>query len=144
MPIAQGPLRPVAIPLAWEVDAKASLLFDMGLYFSAAQVPELAGLTKPQRQAVIQCALQAFYCDDLSRLWFGAPWILAGIIGGAMIGWGMIYLMGLSHPKLLIPLCGLIGAAMAIFFAGQVHTARLRPYLQRVVEERKDEIAQIS
>ena len=116
----------------------------MKLYFSSSQIPELAGLTRPQRKAVFQCALEAFYFDDVSRVWFGAPWILAGIIGGAMIGWGVVSLMGLSHPKLLITVSALGGAVIAIFFAGQVHTARLRPYLRRVLEERKEEIAGIS
>ena len=82
-------------------------ILTMKLYFSAAQLPELAGLTKPQRKAVLQCALEAFYFDDPSRVWFGAPWILAGIIGGAMIGWGVVCLAGLSHPKLLITVCAL-------------------------------------
>lgn len=115
----------------------------MKLYFSSAQIPELTGLTRPQRKAVLQCALEAFYFDDVSRVWFGAPWILAGIFGGAMFGWGLFFFEGLSHAKLLITLCGLGGAAVGIFLAGQINFTRLRPYLQRVVEERKNEIAKI-
>ena len=116
----------------------------MKLYFSAARVPELVGLTKPQRKAVFQCALEAFLFEDPSRVWFGAHWILAGVVGGALIGSGLVYLTGFSYPKLLIAVCGLVGAALALLFAGQAHTARLRPYLRRVLEERKDQIARIS
>lgn len=115
----------------------------MKLYFSSGQIPELAGLSRAQRKAVFQCALEAFYFDDLSRVWFGAPWIVAGIFGGAIIGWGMVSLTGFAHPKLLITLCSLGGAAIAIFLATQINFTRLRPYLRRVVEERKNEIAKI-
>jgi hypothetical protein len=115
----------------------------MKLYFSPVQLPELAELTKPQRKAVLQCALEAFYFDDPSRTFFGAPWLLAGSFGGAIAGWGIVSFTGLSHAKLLVTLCGVGGAALALFLAGPIHTARLRPYLRRVLEERKDEIAQI-
>lgn len=115
----------------------------MKLYFSSRQIPELAGLTRPQRKAVLHCALEAFYFDDVSRVWFGAPWIVAGIFAGAMAGWGLLSLTGLAHPKLVIPLCGLGGAAIGIFLAAQINFRRLRPYLRRVVEERKNEIAKI-
>lgn len=115
----------------------------MKLYFSTTRIPELAGLTRPQRKAVFQCALEAFYFDDVSRVWFGGPWIVAGFCGGAMLGWGLVFFAGLSHMKLLIGLCGLGGAAIGLFLATQINFTRLRPYLRRVVEERKDEIAKI-
>ena len=115
----------------------------MKLYFKSVQIPELAGLTRQQRKAVFQCALQAFYFEDSSRVWFGTRWILAGIIGGTIAGWGLASLCGFSHPKLLISLCGLAGAVVSTFFAQQVHTERLRSYLRRVLEERKHEIARI-
>jgi hypothetical protein len=113
----------------------------MKLYFKIAQIPELEGLTRQQRKAVYQCALEAFYFEDRSRVFFGTRWILAGILGGAIAGWGLASLTGFSHPKLLISLCGLAGVVVSIFFAQQVHTKLLRPYLRRVLEERKDEIA---
>src|SRR5579863_5091893 len=116
----------------------------MKLYFKSSQIPELAGLTRPQRKAVFQCALEAFYFEDRSRVLFGTRWILAGILGGAIAGWGLVSLAGSSHPKLVITLCGLAGLVVSIFFAQQVHTGLLRPYLRRVLEERKDEIARIS
>ena len=60
-----------------------------------------------------------------------------------MMGWGAVCLAGVSYPKLLITVCGLGGAAIAIFLATQIHFAQLRPYLRRVLEERKEEIAGI-
>ena len=143
MPIASGRLLPVVFPSESAVDARTRLTVNMKLYFSSGQIPELAGLTGPQRKAVLQCALEAFYFDDVSRVWFGAPWIVAGIFGGVIIGWGLVSLSGFSHPKLVITLCGLGGAAIGIFLATQINFTRLRPYLRRVVEERKNEIAKI-
>jgi len=116
----------------------------MKLYFKSAQIPELAGLTPQQRKAVFQCALEAFYFEDPSRVWFGSRWIVAGILCGTTAGWGLTSLPGFSHPKLLVSLCGLAGLAVSIFFAQQVHTELLRAYLRRVLEQRKDEIARIA
>jgi len=115
----------------------------MKLYFKSAQIPELAGLTRPQRKAVLECALEAFYFEDHSRVWAGTAWILAGIFCGAIAGWSLVALTGFCYPKLLIGLCGLAGLVVSIFFAQQLHTARLRPYLRRVREERQDEIARV-
>ncbi|HZR16866.1 MAG TPA: hypothetical protein VFE51_06020 [Verrucomicrobiae bacterium] len=115
----------------------------MKLYFSSGQIPELKELTRPQRKAVLQCALEAFYFDDVSRVWFGTPWIVGGIFGGAMMGWGLASLSGFSHPKLASTFFGLGGAAIGLFLATQINFTRLRPYLRRVVEERKNEIAKI-
>ena len=115
----------------------------MKLYFKSSHIPELARLTREQRKAVFQCALQAFYFEDPSRVWFGTGWILAGMLGGTIAEWGLVSLIGFSHPKLLISLCGLAAVVVSIFFTQQVHTECLRPYLRRVLEERKDEIARI-
>lgn len=116
----------------------------MKLYFSNSQVQELAGLTRDQRKAVFQCALEAFYNERPSRVWSGAPWILGGILGGALVGSMVVVGTGPSHLKLLITAaCGLAGAVVGTFIAGQFFTAKLRPYLRRVLEERRDEIVQI-
>jgi hypothetical protein len=116
----------------------------MKLYFKSAQIPELEGLTRQQRKAVFQCALEAFYFEDRSRVFFGTRWILAGILCGAIAGWGLDSLTGFSQPKLLISLCGLAGLAASIFFAQQAQTKLLRPYLRRVIDERKEEIARLA
>ena len=116
----------------------------MTLYFSMSQIPELAGLKRPQRQAVYRCALEAFYGEDSTRVWAGLPWIAGGLLAGAVVGWFVTVGAELTHAKLPFILGGgLVGAAVGVFIAAQLQTARLRPYLQRVLQERWDEIAQI-
>ncbi len=52
---------------------------------------------------------------------------------------------GHSYSKsLVIAASGLVGALVGVFIGTQILTAQLRPYLRRVLEERKDEIAQIN
>ena len=116
----------------------------MKFYLSASQLPELAPLTRDQKKAVLQCAMEAFYGDQPSRVWSGLPWIVGGALGGAlaatMVGAGS----GLSHWKLPIIIgCGVAGAVLGTFVFGQFFTAQLRPYVRRVLEERSDEIARI-
>ena len=116
----------------------------MKLFFSISQIPELAGLTRHQRKAVYQCAMEAFYFERPSRVWFGAPWILGGMVGGILVGVIVVAVTGLSHSKLLVTIiCGLAGAIICTFIGGQFHCAQLRPYLRRVLEERRDELARI-
>lgn len=116
----------------------------MKLYFSISQIPELTGLTRPQRKAVYQCAMEAFYFERPSRVWFGAPWILGGMLGGMLVGVIGVAVTGLSHSKLLVPMVGgLAGAILGTFIGGQFHTEQLRPYFRRVLEERRDELARI-
>lgn len=117
----------------------------MKLYFSISQIPELAGLTRNQRKAVYQCGLEAFFADQPSRVWAGAPWIFGGIFSGALAGWLVVAGIGLTHSQLLVIIAGgLAGAVLGIFIGTQILTAQLRPYLRRVLEERKDELGQIN
>ena len=115
----------------------------MKLYFSYNHLPEFEDLTPRQRKAVYRCALEAYLAEDSSRLWFGTPWGLGGLVAGTMVGWGLVHLTGSAHPGLLMTLCALGGAVLALFLAGPVQMAQLRPYLRRVLEERRDEIAEI-
>jgi outer membrane lipoprotein SlyB len=116
----------------------------MSLYFTLSQVPELAGLTRRQRRLVYQCALQALFAEQPSTVWVGGPWITGGILAGALAGLA-VAAAGLSQSKLLIIAAGgLAGALLGTFIGAQLVTARLRPYYRRVLEERKDEIAQIN
>jgi ribose/xylose/arabinose/galactoside ABC-type transport system permease subunit len=117
----------------------------MKLYFSASQIPELRALTRHQRKAVFQCAMEAFYHDDPSRVWIGTRWFMAGILCGTLAGALAVALLGLLRsPVLIITLGGLAGAAAGILIATQSNTAQLRPYLRRVIEHRRDEISKIS
>ncbi len=117
----------------------------MKIYFSNSQIPERAGLTSNQWKAVYRCGYEAFLADNPSRVWLGAPWILGGILGGALTGWMVVTGNGHSYSKsLVIAAGGLVGALVGVFIGTQILTAQLRPYLRRVLEERKDEIAQIN
>lgn len=118
----------------------------MKLYFSNSQVPELKPLTRRQRKLVFQCALEALLSEDPSTLWFGLPWLGGGIVSGAVVGWVAAASCGLSPSKAMLAAGagGLVGVIAGAFIGGQLMTARLRPYFRRVLEERKDEIAQIS
>jgi hypothetical protein len=117
----------------------------MHLYFSNSQIPELANLTRAQRKAVLKCALLAFYQEQPSKLWLGAPWLFGGASLGTLAGVALNAAAGLLHSRLLIISgCGITGAIIGIFIAGQLQTAQLRPYFRRVLEERRDEIARIS
>lgn len=71
--------------------------------------------------------------------------MLGGAVSGALAGWLVVAGLGLVHRQLLvIAAVALTGLMTGIFIATQLLTARLRPYLRRVLEERKDEIARIS
>ncbi len=116
----------------------------MKLYFANSQIPELAGLTRPQRKAVYQCALETLLAERPSAVWDGAPWVFGGILSGVLAGWLVVTSNHLSHLFLVVTAAGLAGVLVGIFIGTQILTARLRPYFRRVLEERQDEIAQIN
>jgi hypothetical protein len=105
----------------------------MPLYFSMSKVPELAGLTPLRKKLVCQCAMQAFFAEEPAIIRVCASWVVGGILGGVVAGW-----MAVNGWSLLA------GAMIGSFIATPIVHARLRPYIRRVLEERKDEIAQIS
>ena len=116
----------------------------MKFYFTPTQAPELAGLTRGQRKAVLRCALEAFFGEDPSRVWSAAPWLLGGLLGGALAGWGVAAAAGSGHHWLLATgLGGVAGAALGNFIGTHLLTGQLRPYLRRVLEERGEEIARV-
>ncbi len=110
----------------------------MKLYFSKSQVPELAGLTRRRRRLVYRCALEALLTEQPSMIRVCTLWLFGGLTSGLLAGWTLF-----GRDLLLVPVCGVAGAAIGAFIAGQVLIARLRPYIRRVLEERKDEITQI-
>jgi hypothetical protein len=52
--------------------------------------------------------------------------------------------LAVGRNLLVVSACGLAAAMIGTFVDGQFLTARLRPYFRRVLEERKDELAQIN
>ena len=116
----------------------------MKFYFTPAQAPELAELTRGQRKAVLRCALEAFFGEDPARVWSAAPWLFGGLLGGALAGWGVAAAAGSSHHWLLgTAIGGVAGAVLGNFIATHLLTGRLRPYLRRVLEDRGEESARV-
>ena len=121
----------------------------MKLYFALSQIPELAGLSRLQRKLVYQCGLEACLAEKPSLLWQSTGWVFGGLVVGAVAGWtaltqtGLASSTGSNHPLLIVGGCGLAGAMIGVFVGTQILTARLRPYLQRVRQERQDELARI-
>jgi len=121
----------------------------MKLYFSFSRIPELAGLTRPQRKAVYQCALEALFAEQPATLRVCTRWVFGGMLIGGLAGWlvaaslDRLPTAGWRKPLLVTAGGGLIGLMMGVFIGGQWMTARVRPYLRRVREERAAEIAQI-
>lgn len=116
----------------------------MKFYFANSQIPELAGLTRLRRKLVYQCALQALLTEQPSTMTAGSCWLFGCILIGALAGGLTDTGCHFSHPILVVTVGGLVGALIGVFISTQFLTARLRPYLRRVLEERKDELAQIN
>jgi len=116
----------------------------MKIYFIYSQIPELAGLTRLRRKLVYQCALEALFRDQPSTLTLCSGWMFGSISVGVLASWLTAASCHLSHPILIATAGGLVGALTGNLIGLQFLTAKLRPYLRRVLEERKDEIARIS
>jgi hypothetical protein len=116
----------------------------MKIYFIYSQIPELAGLTRLRRKLVYQCALEALFRDQPSTMTLCSGWMYGSIAVGALAGWLTDAGYHFFHPILVAAGGGVAGAIAGNFIGLQFLTARLRPYLRRVLEERKDELARIS
>ena len=118
----------------------------MKLYFSLSNIPELAAMTRRQRRLAWQCALEALYSEQPESLLDCTLWVLGGLLGGAVAGClavagnGLFDSLGGRNKLLVVAACGLAGVMAGVFIAAQLQTSRLRPYLRRVLEERKDEL----
>jgi uncharacterized membrane protein YeaQ/YmgE (transglycosylase-associated protein family) len=83
-------------------------------------------------------------------MWVCTLCLFGGLLVGVVAGWMAVNRNGLSDPVgwekklLVVSACGLAGAMIGAFIGAQYLTARLRPYFRRVLEERKDEIAQFN
>ena len=115
----------------------------MKIYFIYSQIPELVDLTRRRRKLVYQCALEALLRDEPSAMTACSFWLFGSISIGALAGWLTVASCQLSHSILVVTAGGLVGALIGNLIGLQFLTARLRPYLRRVLEERKEEIAQI-
>jgi hypothetical protein len=112
----------------------------MSIYFTDAQIPELASLKTAQRRVVRRGAF-----DMLRREHPFARW-LVGFPGGVGAGLGWLLGIGLSHMISIDPLLLGISVAMVLccigsFFGVQRFTTRLRPYFRRFIEDHRDEIS---
>ncbi len=116
----------------------------MKFYFIYSKIPELVNLTRLRRKLVYQCALEALLRERPSAMTVCSFWFLGCILIGALAGWLTVTSCHLSHPILIATAGGGAGAIIGSFIGLQFLTARLRPYLRRVLEERRDEIAQIN
>jgi hypothetical protein len=121
----------------------------MRFYSSYSRVPELAGLTRKQRKLVYRCALEAFFSDQPSSIWVCTAVVGGSVLVGALAGWVVVACTGLAGPAwwqtkwFIVALSGLTAALIGNFVGQHWITARLRPYLRRVLEKRGLEIAQI-
>jgi hypothetical protein len=116
----------------------------MKFYFVNSQIPELAGLTRLRRKLVYQCAWQALLSERPSTMTICSCWLFGSILIGALAGWLTVAGCHLSHPILVVTTGGFAGGITGNFIGLQFLTARLRPYFRRVLEERRDELAQIN
>ncbi len=115
----------------------------MKLYLSFHQIPELAGLTRQRQKLVYGCAMEALFAEQPSMMSTAMRYVFGGLLCGALAGWGIASASGSSHLKLLIVTSAIVGLIAGSFSGNHVLHSRMRPYLRRVLEERKDEIAQI-
>lgn len=83
-------------------------------------------------------------------IWVCTRWLFGGLLSGVVAGWmaanrnGLSDSVGWDKKLLVVSTCGLAGAMIGAFIGAQFITARLRLYFRRVLEERKDEIAQFN
>lgn len=115
----------------------------MKLYLSFSQIPELTGLTRTQKKAVYRCAMEALYTEQPSMLSTASRLVFGGILAGALMGWIIGSVTASSKLLIIITACALMGLLAGSAFGNHILHARLRPYLQRVLDERREEIAQI-
>lgn len=122
----------------------------MKIYITYRRIPELVALTPAQRKLVYRCALTAFFADNPSSMQVCTLIMLGSILPGLLAGWLVAAQIGLNGPAwwqtkwFAMALSGVVAAVIGNTIGNQWLTARLRPYLRRVLDKRSDELAQIS
>jgi len=122
----------------------------MKFYFYFSQIPELKPLNKRQRKAVYACAFEALFAEQPATMRTCQFWVLGGLAVGALAG-GLAVADGVSWQFAALgkTMPVVIAGGLAGFVAGSllgtqwIHT-RMRPYFRRVLDERKEEIEQIT
>ena len=116
----------------------------MRLYFSFSQIPELQGLNRQRQRAVYRCAYEALLTDHPDFLWSSTRWMFGAIVIGLVGGWFVVPGGSSTSWKVLSTVAGgLMAIVLTALIGGHLLHARMRPYLQRVLEERQEEIASI-
>lgn len=112
----------------------------MGIYWTAAQIPELTSLTPDQRRVVQRGARDVLKKERPSAHWLAS--LPTGI--GTAAGW--LFGIWLSHAVSADPL--LVGFSVALvlgcigsLFGTHWFITQLRPYYRRFIEEHRHEIS---
>jgi uncharacterized membrane protein AbrB (regulator of aidB expression) len=116
----------------------------MPLYITYRTIPEMVPLNKTQRKLVFECAMHAMFAEHPEWIQKSTPWLLAGLGLGLAAGWWVGTSLWPEGPKwLVIGGLAFLGFSIGNLFGNHFFLERLRPYFQRVIVERKSEIARI-
>jgi len=115
----------------------------MKIYFRNSHIPELSGLSRQRRKLVYQCALEALLREQFWTMFICATEVIGCALVGLLAGGWLRGQGDFSHPDWFLIAGGLGGGLVGNFLGSQLLTARLRPYLRRVLTERRDEIDRI-
>lgn len=115
----------------------------MKFYFKAIQVPELATLSKSQRQSIIRGAFELLRKDRPSAA------VLAGLPGlGAIFGFfvvfGLLELLPIEHSSLVTIGGGIVGGWVGAKVGAHTFRVFMRPYYKRYIEGHQDEIKPVA
>lgn len=112
----------------------------MTFYFTDAQVPELAGLTKVQRRIVRRGAYEILCQEQPSARWMGGLFGIGGIFSG-FIAIGFAWFFTAYHSFEITLFSGILGGYMGGRVALHFYMIRLRPYLKRYIDGHRNEIS---
>jgi len=118
----------------------------MAFLLPLTSVPELAAFSRPVRRLLVQRSVFALYADWRAGIWLQIiiP-IGAGLLGALFALWVMGCLLSPPSPatvrnSLYAQSIGTpIGCAVGALVWLHIRARRLRPYLQRAIEEHENE-----